>query len=373
MTAVYELRIFSPTGALLKRVSDFLWLSCAMRVNSPGMIQAGLPTGDPADSGRDAARRAVIASLTHRGLVELWRKDDAMGVDWQRFFGGLFLSQERTWEGNETFTLTAPGYLWLLKTRIVNWPADTANRTLFTAAYAETIMKTLVSYNAGASATVANGRKRAGALTGLTVEADSARGLALDWTCPGDNLLETLQKIAPLGGGDFDLTRQGAAGWQFQYFNDQRGADRTGTVIFSMGRANMGSPQYVYNRIDEATTACVWGQGEGALRQYLTRTGADWAVDNDNEIFVNASDVETTSASNARGDNYMSENRAREVFTFKVQQTPSCQFGRHYNLGDLVTVVNPFTGASSTQKVSAVTLGLAQDGAETLDIEVTTP
>jgi hypothetical protein len=362
MTWSYEIRTYTPAGVPLARLSDFSWLSCTTRVNAPGMLSLGLP-GD----------HAAIAGLSHRSHIELWRKDDDLGLDWYRHFGGLYLHQGRKQAEERTFSAACPGYGWLLGTRTVNWAANTANRSTFTTAKAETIMKTLVSYNAGASATVANGRKREGALTGLTVQADGAHGNTLDWNCWGAVLLETLQKLAAVGGGDFELVKTGTNTFQYQWFTGQRGTDRSASVIFALERGNMGAPEYSYNRLDERTAACVWGKGEGALRAYATRTGADYSAANDCEVTVNASDVDTTAGLQARGDQKLAETRAREAFSFVVLQTPACQLNLHYFVGDLVTVVNPFTGASSVQKVQAATLGLSQDGSPSDTVELRTP
>jgi hypothetical protein len=144
-------------------------------------------------------------------------------------------------------------------------------------------------------------------------------------------------------------------------------------VIFAVERGNMGEPEYDYDRLGEKTAACVFGEGEGALRSYVTRTGADYAAGNDVEIFVNASDVKTTAGLNARGDQKLDEARAREQLSFTILQTPACMFGLHYFLGDLVTVVNPFTGTAFDAKINAVTLGLQSGGKVETSVEVGTP
>lgn len=361
MTWVHELRTYTAAGVEQHRISDYTWLACTVRVNAPGMLSAGLP-GD----------HAAITALEHRSQVELWRKNDELGIDWYHHFGGLYLKQNRKMPDTRKFTLYAPGYPWLLGTRVINWAADTTSRTAFVSAKAETIMKTLVSYNAGSAATVANGRKREGAITGLSSQADGANGSTLDWYCFGDNLLESLQKLARIAGGDFDLSKTAANAFEFRWYTGQRGTDRTADVIFAVERGNMGAPEYDYDHLDEHTAACTWGAGEGAQRSYVTRTGADYAAGNDVELFVNASDAKTTAGLNARGDQKLDEARAREVLSFTIQQTPSCMYNLHYFVGDLVTVVNPFTGASFPAKINAGTLGLQAEGMIETSIEVAT-
>ena len=134
MTWVNELRTYSPTGVKQYQLTDYTWLACTIRVNAPGMLSAGLPTSSADDPALDAKRRAVIAALTHRSQVELWRKNEDLGIDWYRHFGGLYLKQNRTQPDTQRFALYAPGYPWLLGTRVINWSADTTNRTAFTSA-----------------------------------------------------------------------------------------------------------------------------------------------------------------------------------------------------------------------------------------------
>jgi hypothetical protein len=197
-------------------------------------------------------------------------------------------------------------------------------------------MKTLVQYNAGASATTANGRIRDGVIEGITVAADGGFGNVISKGCAYENLLEALQKIAAIGGGDFDLVKTGAATWQFRWYTGQRGTDRTDSVLFALERGNMAAPEYTHDRVDERTVAIVAGQGEESDRAVEVRTGPDYAADNDIETFVEASDLTTTAGLQSRGDTELEESRARQQFEFAVLQTPGCFYGVHYGLGDLV-------------------------------------
>jgi hypothetical protein len=365
MTLVAEIRTFTPLGIEKQRISDFQWLACTKKVNGAGLLQFGLK-----------GNHKAIADLTHKSQVELWVKDDHNKIDWYPYFGGLFLSQDwKMVDGLPMVTLSVPGYMWLLKTRIVNWPANTLNRTIFTNRAAETIMKLLIRFNVWTDATIANGRKRDGAITGVSYAADTVAGNVVDWSCFGDNLLETLQKLAKIAGGDFDLIKTGTNTFEFKWYTGQRGTDRTNNVIFAVERGNMGSPTYTYNRIDEQTAACVWGRGEKTVRDYVTRTGVNYSASNDVEMFVNASDLEmgATAALNARGDEKLQGSRSKEEFEFDVLQTPKCQYAIDYFVGDLVTIVNPFTGISTIQKIYSSTLGMEKEGKINLSMEVGTP
>ena len=145
-----------------------------------------------------------------------------------------------------------------------------------------------MTYNAAASATTGNGRKRDGAIAGLTVQADITAGNTLDWRCHGKNLLETLQELALVGGGDFDLIPSSPTAYEFRWYAGQRGADRTATVTFAMPLGNMAEP--ALPTLDQRTVAAVLA-GEGGDRDYVTRTGTNTAG-NDNELYVDAKDIE---------------------------------------------------------------------------------
>ncbi len=264
-------------------------------------------------------------------------------------------------------------YLSLNYSRRVNSPglAGTNNRSTFTDTKAETLMKTLVSYNAGSAATTANGRIRNGAITGLSVQADGGGGNTLSKACAYDNLLSTLQEIAEIGGGDFDLIRTGAQAWEFRWYAGQRGTDRTATLLFALERGNMAEPMYEYDRREERTVAIVGGQGEAAARQVVVRTSPDYHVDTNNiEMFADARNQTSTAALNATGDSRLRGTRGRQTFGFKVLQIPSCYYGLHYGLGDLVKA--QYGSVNVTQKIVGVSVSLEQDGTEQIDVEMET-
>lgn len=359
MTWINEVRIFDSAGVEKWRANDFLTLSCVTRVNSPGLLRVDFP-GD----------HTVLSYLTHRGHVELWRKNDEKSIDWYRHFGGLFLKHTRKIKDVSTYTIYASGYNWLLSTRIVNYYAGYTNRTAFINKASEYIMKVLVNYNISSLATVANGRKRDGVLSTVTSEGNSDRGTTQDWYCFGENLLESLQSLAKIAGGDFDLKKTGVNAFTFYFYPGQLGTDRTSTIVFSTGYGNLTDPEYNQSRIEEGTVACVWGPGQDIDRSYVTRTGADYSALNDREIFINASDVDTIEGMDSRGDEKLISARAEEHLLVTVIQTPSCELNRHYFLGDKVTVIDPFTSNSVPAKVVATTLDISETGEIFTDVEL---
>ncbi len=360
MTSEHKLIIRTAAGRKVAEVSDYLWLSYTREVNAPGLLRFGLN-----------GSHAAVALLENNGQVEVWRRNVEMGLDWTRDFVTLYRKQQRGFSDRARFEASCQGVVIKLRWRHVLWFAGTANRSTFTGAKAETIVKTLVSTNAGAAATVANGRQREGAMDGLTVEADGAHGNTISsYGCAWANVLETLQEVASIGGGDFDLIKTGANTFEFRWYTGQRGTDRSTTVTFAVNLGNMANPQYVDDRLSEATVAVVGGQGEEAARAIVVRTGPDYSADNDIEVFVNAAGLTTTSGLETQGDAEMEDRRRATSFTFEPVQTPGAFYGVHYFLGDLVRA--RYDTLTATFKVQAVTIAAQPGRNEDVNVELRT-
>lgn len=356
------IRLSNAAGTLQYIITDYLWLTYTKQVNKPGLAQFAIPGDHPA-----------VSSLADKWQVQIKRRDNKNDIDWTTEFDGLYREPEQIDAGPGIFIATAEGVLSMLGWRIVAYTADYTNRSKFASAKAETIMKTLVDYNAGSSATTGNGRLRTGTITGLSVASDTTAGNTVSWYCAYDNLLETLQKLAPISGGDFDLVKTGAATYEFRWYTGQLGTDRTASVLFAVERGNMADPYCRTTRLKEKTVAIVAGQDEKTNRDTVVRTGANYDVnDNNIEVFIDARDVTKgdTSGLNARGDQALKEKQAVEVLEFDVIQVESCAYGSHYFLGDKVSAVSPYSGATVTRKVTAVTFAVKSNGREDIKIEL---
>ncbi len=334
MAAEYKLVIRDAAGVKQAEVTDALELAYSKRRRRPGLLTFLL----------DGNHKA-IPSLVLDGQVEVWRRDLINNLPWYIDFYGFYRGQDWQTTKTDVFTATCPGQLHLLSRRIIAYASGVASRTAFSATKAETIMKTLAQYNvtssgdASAGNTAGGFRARAASLSGftITIEADGARGNAIDWNCAQENLLDTLEKIAIVGGGEYDLVKTGAATWNFQWFTGQRGTDRSATVQFSTSRGNMATPNYLYDRVDEKTAAIVGGSGTGTARAFVSRTGADYAAGNDLEAFVDGRNAGiVTNSLNVLGDAKLDLLRTRQAFSFAVLQTPACRYGVHYCVGGAI-------------------------------------
>ena len=357
MATEYKIRVYNAAGVQTAELNDFLSLSYTKEVNAPGICELSV-SGD----------HTMIAGLEQNSQVEVYRRNPTLGLVWTCDFYGLYRYYRYQYSDREVFTVRCPGQLSMLGWRHVMWYANVASRSKFTSAKAETIMKTLVDYNLSANATTANGRVRAGNMTGITCAADGAAGNTLDWFCTWENLLTTLQKLAQVAGGDFNLVKTAAATWEFRWYLGQLGTDRSATVIFALDRGNMAEPSYALDLINEVTVAVVGGQGEESGRATATRTGSAYNVTTNNtEVFVDARNVNTAAGLNSAGDQQLYNLTGRADFRFKVLQTPACFYGLHYFLGDKVTAAYK---TAATFKIKRVTVGVEASGAETVNIEL---
>lgn len=360
-TPNHYISIQTAAGEEITKVVEFESAVAQIGVNTPGILQVKYK-GD----------LSFISQLEHRSQIVLYRRDPINDIDWYPHFTGIYIEPDWKYPEYKIFTQTSVGLLYLLKTRIVAYKAGTPDRSVFTSTPAESIMKTLVHRNAGSGSGEDDGRIRTGYITGITVEEDQFRGEVKDWYCAYDNLLETLQKLASVGGGDFDLVKTDVNTFEFRFYPGQLGEDRSADIVFSVEKANMKNPTYSRERLSEATVALAGGRETGSDRRVRVVTSQDYDWNNDIEIFVNATHIETENGLDDYANSRLETYRSKETFSFEVAQTPSTVYRRDYDLGDLVSVLNPFTGETRVQKITAVYLGVDNSG-ETLKFEFETP
>ena len=363
----FRLDLYSPSGVRFAQVNRFLALAFRNEINIAAPLTAVFNANDP-----------VVSQLEDKSHVELYWRDKAVSSTWIKLFGGLYRKQNYEDKDTTLFRLTAFDYKVMLGYRINAFYANVLNRTKFLGVPAETIMKTMVTYNLTSQATTANSRLRDGTnwpSSVISVAADAAGGNSKNWYNAHVTILENLRELSLEGGGDFDLIKTGTNAFEFQFYPGQRGTDKSSSVIFSKEKGNIGDPSYELDLGKEFTAGIVGGQGEDDIRDFVIRTGPNYAADNDIEVFIAATNIDKgdTSGLNDAGDKRLNDLQAMETFAFKILQRKNTQFGIHYELGDLVTVVNPFKGTATTQKVLAVEGNMEPDGTTDLKIEVGTP
>lgn len=288
-------------------------------------------------------------------IFEVMLRNIELGIsDFTRAFVGV----QRHWsldtddDGVQVFTFTAPNEKSILGWRSVLWYANVASRSVFSAVKAETIMKTLVKYNLTSFATVANGRLREGNLStamsvDVTIAADGAAGNAISLGCQGTNVLNTLQKIEELGGGDFSFEWAGANtnDWTFAWHTGQLGSDKSSgadRVLFSVDNNTMLRPRLNYQSAS-ASSGIAGGKGDDSARLMQAVTGPDYAAAFDIETMIDATQENDAAGLTFRGELALEKLRSKAALSFDVLQTagqfysPIAVTGRKtYKPGDLV-------------------------------------
>jgi hypothetical protein len=226
-----------------------------------------------------------------------------------------------------------------------------ANRSTFTTQPAETIVKTLATFNVTTSASVANGRYRAGDLTPMeitpTVEADSGRGGNVSLAFAGANILDALRRVCELADNYYTWQWQGgslngANEWAFSW---GRGSDKSSganRVLFSLANNTLSRPRRTY-RPARATVALAAGQGEGLSRQTVVTNGTAYAADNDIETFVDGRIYSTEAGLIGAGQRRLQELEEQSDFDFDVLLTADTFYSpipiagrKTYHVGDIV-------------------------------------
>jgi len=362
MGAEFYISVLTAAGVEKRLISDYLTLVYTRSVNTFDYCVFQLPDN-----------HIAMSDLVDKAQIEVYKRNLDYGIDWYCDFVGILRKPQdfaTDSDGKTVATFGAMDILGQLAWRTIAWYTGVADRSEFASVKAETIMKNLVKYNAGSLALASNGRIRDAVITGITTEADGARGNTKSWSCaPEDNLLEALQNLVAAGaGGDFALVKTAPQTFEFRFYPGQLGTDKTGTVVFSLANGNMTEPHYVVDYTEEKTVAIVGGEGKGADRVVVVRSSAAFNSSTNNiETFVNGSSYKTVTALEAVGDGELYDRQARPSLAFKPLQTKSTAYGVHYFLGDLVSA--EYRGVTTTQKIQRVTISHNEDGAEDVAVE----
>jgi hypothetical protein len=368
MSAYYKVQILTTDGILLAEIDNYRAIGYTNIVNAPGACEIVLNGGNP---------KIQYAEIDHQ--VEIYRINRPYGItEWQRDFVGFIRKIERsTKRGEDTFTITALGLNSLLDRRINAYYADTTDYTLFENAVAETVMKTIVTNNlTDSGATTGNGRLVFGGIYGFSVATDLARGYTqVAWANPYKPVLKDIQELATTYEIDFDVTKTGPDTFEFDVYFPQRGTDRTTLVTFSLENGNMTDPVYSYDVTDERNVGIAAGTGEGSSRQISIAFGP---TAQDVELYSKFSEV-FIDVRNSQGLSSVTDDAARnellktvpqEEFSFTTLQLPSCYYGNHYFLGDIVT--SQYNNKTFIQKIEQVSVTYTTDNLEQIRVEMKT-
>jgi hypothetical protein len=376
MAVRYQVRLKGTDGlvkAVFEDTGGFLSLQYSHRVNGISAFALELRGDDPR-----------IPLFVADAQVEIWRRHQLLELDWYLEFEGVVRAPvaKVPLDGRQTFHANGQSYNDFLRRRMIAYTVGSAGAAK--TGPAETVLKAYVKENLGSLATLGNGRKAAGVMTGLAIQADL--GLGSTWT--GDRsyeeLLKVLQEIAAATGIDFDILGTGAGLFEFRTYVGQRGTDRSTVglntftarngvgntpVIFSVENETMVDVVYSLNRTGEVNRYFILGQGQGSIRQITV--AEDTALQDDSpwnlcEASRNAVREGDATSLPFIGSAALAEAKIRKEFSFKMLQQPQQLYGKHYTWGDKVTA--NFQSVDTHLKIVGMT-GAFADGGERIELE----
>lgn len=337
-------------GGFVGNLSGWEQLVVTRRVNAPDRIEVLLD-----------GRHSAIPYFATDTIVQIYRANVPLGIAPYKEAEGFCRVMRHEWDehAHYMFRATLLGYEDLLDRRILLGGDD---EPYAAASYpAETVMKKVVSVQCGVSGT----RKLiTTAVSGLAIDTSLDRGLPYNGYDPGQKLLEYLQDVADARDMAFRVVIDGEPGhFRFKAWPNPFGADRTATgvvagrnsagnipVVFSEQRRNISQGAFTYTRDGEGNTAV---DMDASL--VTTAAGATDSLWNACEFSYSAGSGEASDVTALRE---LAKMAAREETDIEVIQMPACAYGKHYFLGDLVTVYIAAAGVrkSLTKVITEVTI-----------------
>ncbi|GEM_PF-2273633 len=343
--------IMNQSGEVVARFSDFLSLTSEKIINGVGTIRFSVLASHPA---------CQYIKVYH--IVQLYRCEPRQQVGWYQENLGIILDIKYSITANQAPQIEAEAFHpnFLLSTRIVAYLSGVQNRSQFLQVQTGVIAKQLVIWNATTAAGLEPHRLRDGqhTLFPIQVQVSADSGASIDFSCPLHNLLTALQRLAIVGNGNFELAYIGGGRFEFRWYDGGMGTDRSNIVLFALARGNMANPYYELKSSQEVTAVIAAGRGEAILRQVAVGYSADYSVKRDIEAFTYGSAAATYEGLSTLAENFFRQHSATPKLTFDVVQTPTAYYGKHYFLGDIVSVHNPFTDEIFTSKIHAVALSV---------------
>lgn len=309
----------------------------------------------------DDARRSLFVRDTR---VEVWRAWPEMGIPWYLEFEGWHLDgvDYADEDGVEHFQSAGVGYLHMLKRTIIEAAAGSAGSAK--SGKAEKVAKAWVAEQLGS---LAGARAR----LGFSIEADAGRGKRVELQRTYRNVYDVVAEVALRGGGEIDVVGTAGGGYEFRWYQGQRGSDRSATILFAKERGNMSKPRLERKASGLVNAVLVGGQNDAAdVRQTVWRTdpasiaASPWGRMED---FSDARNEETLAALEGKGDAILEETRGRARLSFVPVQTPGCVYGRDYFFGDRVSA--RYRGTVYSQVVRSVEIAVNADGRK-LDVRL---
>lgn len=355
-------RLADPFGQPLAEIADFVRLDYVLNCTPGGLgvLEVELPISYPLTLLRKDARLTVWRSLHGRppaldnGAVYLLTKLRAFA--------------DRT-------VVQATHATSLLARRIVAYAADSAYTAKSGAA--DDLIKAFWRENAGASIVAAD---RDGAETQadisayVTTQADLTQGPTIAKMAARRNLLEVARELAEaaMTAGTyvtFEIYAPTESTLELRTYTTQRGVDRRAAsgnpLILSEARENLAGSVVEYDYTTEATATIAGGSGERAARLIATALDATRMAASPfgrAERFLDYANVDDASQLQDEADAGLRAARPVVVMSGEVVETPGCVRGLDFDLGDLVTIEQPYTATQFDARIEVVRESITRTG-----------
>jgi len=329
------LRVFDLSGTFLAELDAYESLIWTRRWHRPGQFELqinrhthgadALLLGHVVVLGNDPARAGIIA---HREI-----------------------SLDERGKGSEMWEVRGTSLAGILTRRIVVPPAGCGHDSISDSP-AETVMHHYVKAQA------VEPENPARAIPLLALGADKGRGSTLSWRSRYKNLVEELEAISIASGLGWNvLLTLEPWGWVFEVFEGQdltAGQVDNPPIIFSPDFDTLRSQRYAESEVNYRNVAYVAGQGELEGRE-IEIVGDGEGLDR-LEAFVDARDVDlgNTSLLQARGKQYLAEMNTSRLLEAEVLTKGPFEYGKDWDLGDIVTVQNRDWGVTMDARIVEV-------------------
>jgi hypothetical protein len=377
MAVQYVIKLYDDAGVPIGIVTP-LDIAVVHKVNTPSVATFSVNLNAP-----------VVKDLDAGYIIEIVRSD--VDADMQAYteFTGFIRFWDRSYGQNPIMSVTAIDAKCILQSRIVAWYPNLLGVSFFkTATYptASSILTNLWNYNIGS---LANGnppvitadltrrygsnlaRWTDGRITTATNATNLSIGDAIEVSCSGENVYDTMVKVADIGSLDFTVNFNISTLGYSLFYADNLGANRTATVKFSQQNNTVGNLSRSTNIMNYASlyhAVGSKGKDKNPIRTiYPTTAPTGVAL---REAYVKGADQ--TNTNQLRNLSYARFRRQRfliQSYDIEVLQSAAWRYGRDYYLGDLVSVVTNIT-TTITRKIFAVSLSMNSQGVEEVRIDL---
>jgi len=362
----YQVVLKDKTGTQVAVIDDYRSLQAQKIVNDLGFFTLILRDTDPK---RDLFEKD--------GQIEIKRRIPGY-TNWYTEFECVILDFTTVLyeNGNTQFTAVGAGYNEIASRRRIAYNKDTVRSKKNDRA--ETVMKEYVRENIGSDATTVNGRWYDGVITGLSVETDLGLGVIWGGERSGENLLDTLKKIALYSGVDFNIIGTGAGTYEFRTYVNGIGSDRTTTGldtttglnaagnaphVFGVGFGNVETLVFSDKSKDTASLVYILGQGTGSTQQIEYAADAVAIADSPfgaREVSRGGGSQATDAELQYMAEETLTEMLARPTISFKPLNTPASLYGVNFFWGDKVTI--RFRDTDYNKRITGVRTNVSSAG-----------